>query len=236
MLKDTILELCKKHNTTISALEKELGFANSSIARWDRNMPRADNLKKVADYFNVSVDSLLEEEFNTVEKKVLEEAKRIKSRREEDNDKNLILQELSTIIKNFGGQSLYPETRKIPIVGTIKCGANGIAYEDIGAYLLIDETLHGDLFALRTKGDSMQDKGIDEGDIAIIRKQEELENGEIGAFLIDGEEATLKRYVVMDVGIVLEPCNSHYQARYFINSDINRVKILGKLVEIRKRF
>ncbi len=54
-----IQSLCKKHNTTIPKLEKDLAFGKGSIYKWDKNSPSVDKLQKVADYFKVSTDYLL---------------------------------------------------------------------------------------------------------------------------------------------------------------------------------
>lgn len=55
-----IEDLCKKNNVTISRLEKECGLGNATIKGWGYSIPRADNLKKVADYFGVSIEYFLE--------------------------------------------------------------------------------------------------------------------------------------------------------------------------------
>ena len=57
-----IKELCSQNNTSIKALERELGFGNGSIRRWDTNAPAYDKIEKVAKYFDVSVSYLLGEE------------------------------------------------------------------------------------------------------------------------------------------------------------------------------
>lgn len=242
MLKETITKLCKERKISVNQLEKELHFSTSAISRWDKVMPRIDNVKKVADYFGVSIDFLMNAYYDDIGEAFMRENKksgeehRKQARRETDNDANLILEELSTILKNYGGAQLPPETRKIPIVSTIMCGDNGIAYEDIDGYIMVDESLHGDLLVLRTQGESMVDAGINEGDLAIIRIQDDIESGEIAAALIDGEEATLKRVVKLPIGIALEGANPSYKTRYFTGNDVNRVRIIGKLVEVRKRF
>lgn len=246
MIKGVITMLCKQKGMTISALEKELGFSNYAIAKWDKSVPRIDSVKKVADYFDVSVDFLLgdndiydyieyEENKQAAKQQPAPQERRHDQRRVTDNDANLILGELQTILKNYGAGSLLQDNRKIPIVGTVTCGPNGIAYEDIDGYIMVDESLHGDLLALRTRGDSMTGAGIDEGDLAIIRIQDDVESGEIAAVLI-GEEATLKRVVKSPIGIALEGANPSCNTRYFTGEEANNIRIIGKLVEIRKRF
>ena len=56
---DTIRDLCKAHGITLAELERKAGIGNGNIARWTTVNPRVDTLAKVADYFHVSMDSLL---------------------------------------------------------------------------------------------------------------------------------------------------------------------------------
>ena len=53
---ETINELCKNAGTSLSALEKELGFGKGTIYRWNDKIPSVDKVKKVADHFDVSID------------------------------------------------------------------------------------------------------------------------------------------------------------------------------------
>lgn len=59
MIFDNIQALCVEHGTNVSELERKLGFANATIRNWDKSDPRTSNLKKVADYFGVTLDSLI---------------------------------------------------------------------------------------------------------------------------------------------------------------------------------
>lgn len=58
----TIRKLCEANNTSIFALEKKMGFGNGTISRWDNSSPTVANLKKVADYFGVTMEELLSQE------------------------------------------------------------------------------------------------------------------------------------------------------------------------------
>lgn len=60
MLLENIKKLCTSRNISLSALEKTLGFGNSTIAKWANCSPTVEKLSLVADYFGVSVDSLLQ--------------------------------------------------------------------------------------------------------------------------------------------------------------------------------
>ena len=121
-----------------------------------------------------------------------------------------------------------PEMRKIPLLGTIACGAPVFADEHMDGEVDIPSSIHAD-FALTCKGDSMINARIFDGDIVYIRKQDTVENGEIAAVLIDSE-ATLKRVKLFDDHIVLEPENPMYKPFVYWNEDMNDVRILGKAV------
>ena len=121
-----------------------------------------------------------------------------------------------------------PQTHQIPILGTIACGAPILAQEHIDGYTELPASIHAD-FALICKGDSMAGARIFDGDIVYIRAQEQVENGEIAAVLIDGE-ATLKRVRCFEDRISLEPENPTYRPLILWAEDMNRARILGKAV------
>lgn len=60
MILKRILELAEKNNISIGCLEKTLGFGNGTIKKWGESSPSVENLKKVADYFCVSIEYFLE--------------------------------------------------------------------------------------------------------------------------------------------------------------------------------
>ena len=121
-----------------------------------------------------------------------------------------------------------PEMRKIPLIGSIACGAPILAEEHIEDYVDLPGHIRAD-FSLTCKGDSMINARIFDGDIVYIRQQETVENGEIAAVLI-GNEATLKRVQLFDDHIVLEPENPMYKPLVYWNEEMNTVRILGKAV------
>lgn len=59
MLYQNIVVLCKGKGISISKLEKETGLGNGTVGRWEKSSPSVENVKKVADYFDVSVDYLI---------------------------------------------------------------------------------------------------------------------------------------------------------------------------------
>lgn len=121
-----------------------------------------------------------------------------------------------------------PEMRRIPLIGSIACGAPILAEEHIEDYVDLPRHVKAD-FSLTCKGDSMINARIFDGDIVYIRQQDTVENGQIAAVLI-GTEATLKRVRLFDDHIVLEPENPMYKPLVYWNEEMNTVRILGKAV------
>jgi len=115
----------------------------------------------------------------------------------------------------------------IPLLGTIAAGAPILAEEHIEEYFNIDSKIKAD-FALRIKGDSMINAGINEGDIVFIREQCTLENSQIGAILIDSE-ATLKKFYQDNGTVILQSENKAYPPMIFKEG---HMRILGKLVAV----
>lgn len=91
----------------------------------------------------------------------------------------------------------------------------------------------GEHFALEVRGDSMIEAGILDGDIALIKKTDGADTGDIVVALIDEEEATLKRFRRRGASIALEPANTAYEVRIL---PPNRVRIQGKLVGLFRRY
>lgn len=119
--------------------------------------------------------------------------------------------------------------RGIPIVGTIAAGTPILAEENIEDYFVIDNRVNAD-FGLKVKGDSMINANIFDGDIVFIRQQPTLENGEIGAILLD-DEATLKRFSKKENSVILQAENPSMTDWPRIYTDGN-IRILGKLVGV----
>ncbi len=122
------------------------------------------------------------------------------------------------------------KVKKIPILGRIACGDPILAEENIEGYILEIKGVKSD-FALVCKGDSMINARINDGDIVYIKEQPSVENGQIGAVLIDGE-ATLKRvyYYPEKETLILKAENTKYDDFIFTGSELENVKIIGKAV------
>ena len=109
-----------------------------------------------------------------------------------------------------------------------------IDYEEISE----DVARCGDFFGLQVKGNSMEPK-FSEGDVVIVRKQPDIESGQIGIIIVNGTDATVKRVVKHDEGgISLISLNPSYAPKYFTNNEIINmpVSIIGRVVELRAKF
>ena len=158
-----------------------------------------------------------------------------------------LLFELASIFKVslddfFPGRNLYDQSNiirvtpdnmvAIPIIGTIACGDPILAEENIIGYRyhLKDTLPKGETFFLTAKGDSMEPK-IPNGSDVLIRLQDDVEDGEIAAVLVNGDaEATLKRVKKQGDIIMLIAENSAYPP-YIITRE-NPARILGKAVGV----
>jgi len=123
----------------------------------------------------------------------------------------------------------------IPVMGRIAAGTpiEAIQSKTHVINMPADVLSTGEHFALEIRGDSMIDAGILDGDVALIKKTEGAETGDIVVALIDEEEATLKRFRRRGASIALEPANTSYEVRIL---PPNRVRIQGKLVGLFRRY
>ena len=119
------------------------------------------------------------------------------------------------------------EATAIPLIGQVAAGTPILAEQNIEDYFYLDTSMRAD-FCLKVKGDSMIDANIKDGDVAFFRHQSNLENGEIGAIIID-DEATLKRFYVDNGNIILQPENKNYPPIIISGGNVS---IAGKLVAV----
>lgn len=127
----------------------------------------------------------------------------------------------------------------IPVLGTIPAGIPIEAVQEVLDYEEISEEMakKGEYFALKVKGDSMSPI-INDGDVVIVKKQEDAESGKICVVMINGFDATLKEIKKEPNGIWVLPRNpySDFTPKFFTNEEIinTPIKILGVAVEIRR--
>lgn len=132
-------------------------------------------------------------------------------------------------------QALHNGSVQIPLYGKIAAGTpiEALANETETVSVPFDMVALGKYYALTIEGNSMVDAGIMDGDTAIIRKQEQADNGKIVVALIDNNEATLKVLKKEGNIINLLPCNKEYKIQTYTS---DRVKIQGVLSGIIRQY
>lgn len=131
------------------------------------------------------------------------------------------------------------EGLQIPVLGDVAAGIPIEAITDIVDYEEIDTAFvgSGEYFGLRLKGASMEPRMRD-GDVVIVRKQDDVESGEVAVVMVNGDSATVKRIKKGPSGITLIPNNPVFDTMFYTNDEIQSlpVRILGKVVELRAKF
>jgi repressor LexA len=158
-------------------------------------------------------------------------------------DKIVLLSEIFEVpVANFF-EEMFAEAEAVselidlPIVGKIACGNGQLAYEEIEGYEPTPRSWlnGGEYFYLRAKGDSMVNARINEGDLLLIRKQEEVEEGEIAAVMI-GDDAVLKRVYRQGSSLILQSENPKYPPIICEAGGEHVARIIGKLKMVTIKF
>lgn len=195
-------------------IAQKLNVSKSSIAMWEtgNRKPTPEKYEEIADFFNVDMDYLFGR--STIKRKI--------SYDEYGNEHKALT-----------------SPTVIPVLGSVPAGIPIEAIQDIVDYEEIDAdtAAKGEYFALKIKGDSMEPR-ICEGDVVIVRKQDDVESGDIAIVMVNGNDATIKRLLKYQDGIRLMPSNPSYDPIYFTNQEIENkpVRIIGKVVENRQKY
>jgi repressor LexA len=128
-------------------------------------------------------------------------------------------------------QANLPVPNYVPLLGQIAAGGPILAYESIeSVYALPQEIVgSGEVFMLKVVGDSMIDAAICHGDLVVVKKQSDADNGDIVAALLD-DEATVKTLKRKDSNVWLMPQNANYQP-----IDGNHAQIMGKVIAVIRK-
>ena len=251
MIAVKLKELRGQKGLSQAALANILNVSQQAVARWEtnKNMPDNGTLRNIADYFNISVDELIGRHVDDLREKdavmatlsnldeikfSLDLQKDPKKKAFWDAFKNLFMSDQENQQATLPEVPYSKETKKIPIIASVKCGPNGLAFEEDEGHVMVDDSYHGNIKAFRCRGDSMTGIGIYEGDIAIVRMQEEVEDGALAVVVINGEEGALKRVRRHEDVLILESYNVAYPPRVFTGKEMNDVKIVGKVMETRR--
>lgn len=219
--------LRKERKMTQQMLAQKIGVSRSTVAMWETgsNEPDNDTLVRLALLFNCSTDYLLEKSDVRVDDHLLD-----------------IVNELPDDVLQGDGNALDALNNatavRIPVLGTIPAGIPLEAIEEVLDWEEIprDWTRGGkEYFALRITGNSMEPDYRD-GDVLIIRRQDDCESGDDCAVMVNGDDATFKRVRKSERGVSLTPLNPAYETLFYTNEEANElpVRILGVVVELRR--
>lgn len=192
-------------------------------------------LKKHREISGISLDSLA---------KITGIPKSTINRYENDNNQKMDMAKLITIAKALGissdiitemwSEGKDKETVRLPILGKVCAGMGKIAEEDIIGYMVADGKYSNDeYFCLQVTGDSMSPK-IDDGSIVLVKRQDYAENGDVVVVIVDEEESMIKQLEYGVDELTLISFNHFYPPKIFVKDDINRVKIIGKVIQSTK--
>lgn len=206
-------ELRKQKGLKQGDLAAFLSVAQSTLSGWENGKFEIDDKNKIklADFFGVSVDYLLGREVS------------------------------ANSPWNENGIDMAPRKKgiKIPVLGRVVAGVPVEAVQDVIDYEEIDEEMAktGEFFALQIKGDSMEPR-IKSGDVVIVRKQDIVDSGDVAIVMVNGDDATCKKFVKHKNGVSLVSMNPAYTPMFYTMDEVESlpVRILGRVMELRAKF
>lgn len=205
-LKDIIRNSRKELNLTLSDIAKACNVSEATVSRWESG--------DIGDMKRSRIASLA---------KILKLSP-------------------SVIVGTVEDENIYKTAHidfmRIPLYQPICCGDGGFIEDNIIEYIPVpSKGLENpdNYYCQLAKGDSMIDAGIDDGDLLVFEKTSQVYSGMIGAFCIDENEATCKKYTELNGMIILKPMNSNYDP-IPIDPLNNHFRCVGKLKKSIKNF
>lgn len=211
-----------KRNLTQEQLGKKIGVTMQYIGQYERGLrnPKISTLKKIADALDVDVFSIAD--FDTASAMI-------------ENDVNLKATKNPTIEESKNVIIPMDDVSMVPIVGKISAGIPILAQENIVGYQPIPMLSNAnEYFCLRVDGDSMVGAGIPDGSVVLIRRQNCADNGNIVACMLNGSDATLKKYKQIGNTVLLISENPKYDPFIVPVSDFENgtARIIGVATQV----
>lgn len=217
-LGEIIKQYRSEHNLSMDAFSEKSGISKAYISLLEKNKhpktgkpiaPSIQSIKQAAKGMSMDFDTL----FNRIDGNV------------DISDSNVTETQRKGIT--------------IKVYGRVAAGIPLEMIEDIidTEEIPVDLARTGEFFGLQIHGDSMEPK-FSEGDIVIVRKQDDAESEDIVIATVNGTDATCKRLKKYKDGIALLATNPAYEPMYFTNEEIvdKPVRIIGRVVELRAKF
>ena len=209
MFAERLKEARKAKRYSQAEVSRMLGVTQQAVGKWEtgRSTPDPQTVARLAEILDTPADVLLG------------------LRKEPDAS--------SAVGRN--AFSRYTESQ-VPVVGTVRAGYGALAFEeDYGQeYARVKDP--SNYFYLVVRGDSMEPR-IQDGDLALVHRQDTLENGDLGVLIYGDEgEGTLKRYIQRGNCVVLQPFNPAYNELVIKGEDLNHLHIAGRVVETKAKW
>lgn len=207
MFWENFYNLCENNGEKPLHVVKKLGIAAGSTTKWKNGaIPNGSNLAKIANYFGITVDELL------------------------NNDSPKFTPAAET------QQLDQDNLRMVPLYESVAAGFGAYASEDIQDYMPAyfhnpadaDSTI-----CIKVKGDSMRPK-IEDGDIIQVHKQESVDNGQIAVVMVDDTDGYVKIVHYDSTGVDLQSLNPHYAPLRFKGNDAARIRVVGLVTQVIK--
>jgi repressor LexA len=158
--------------------------------------------------------------------------------RGEQQSRSLVPTKRARLVLGMGGPRRDPTLIDVPVLGRVAAGAPLLATENIEDSVRIDSFLLGgagrEVFALRVKGQSMIEAGINDGDYLFVKKTPQAHPGDIVVALIE-DEATVKYFHPEGDRVRFQPANKDMQPIYVSKSQFRQTMILGLVVGVYRK-
>lgn len=199
--------ICNEKNISPNKACADLGLSTATSTKWKNGaQPRDTTLRKIADYFGVTVEYLIGKETE----------KPIRSDEAIELDRQNI--------------------RWVPVFESVSAGFGAYASSDIQDYMPVyfsNLSEAEDTICIKVKGDSMHPK-IEDGDIIQVHKQDTVDSGSIAVVMVDGDDGLVKKLIYGHDWIELHSINPMYAPMRFEPSDMDRIRVVGLVTQVTK--
>lgn len=209
MLGTRLKTLRSEKGVSQKQLAAAMGVTQQAVGKWEmgKSAPDPEMLRRLAEFFATSTDSIL------------------------GYSAAVPANRFSAPPVQYTAKQEHP----IPVIGTVRAGWGSLAFEDDYGTETASVKDPENYFYLVVKGNSMAPR-IQNGDLALVRKQNTLENGELGIIIVGEGEGTLKKFIKNGNTIVLQPFNPEYQPMVLKPEDMQFMCIAGKVVETKTKW
>lgn len=123
----------------------------------------------------------------------------------------------------------------VPVIGTVRAGYGALAFEEDYGCEPANVRNPQEYFYLLVRGDSMEPR-ISDGDLALVHRQETLEDGELGVLIYGDGEGTLKKFIRRGNTVILQPFNPTYQPLVLTGEELADLHVVGKVRETKTKW